>query len=141
MLDNLDNLYENIGGKIKNWAKWIFIVEAIGAVIGGIVYFVENDLDDGWIGVLIIFLGPVAAWVSSWLLYAFGELVENSGIAKEKLTLLLINSDNASQKEKRKSDSNNGSTSAPQNEAAHKFRCDGCGKMRTQTPCEHCGKN
>ena len=23
---------------------------------------------------------------------------------------------------------------------AHTWRCDDCGKMRTQTPCEHCGK-
>ena len=23
---------------------------------------------------------------------------------------------------------------------AHRWRCDGCNKMRTQTPCEHCGK-
>ncbi|MBQ7767923.1 MAG: hypothetical protein IJ403_03460 [Oscillospiraceae bacterium] len=24
--------------------------------------------------------------------------------------------------------------------ATHIWRCDGCGKMRSQTPCEHCGK-
>jgi hypothetical protein len=33
----LEKLYENIGEKIKNWAMWLFILEAISAVVGGIV--------------------------------------------------------------------------------------------------------
>ena len=69
----LDNLYENIGGKIKNWAKWIFIVEAIGAIITGIVLAIEEDI----LYIFIAIGGPIVAWVSSWILYAFGELVEN----------------------------------------------------------------
>ena len=79
----LDNLYENIGGKIKSWAKWIFIVEAIGAIITGI-YFVHRGITasfdsepDILLGFLILLLGPIVAWVSTWLLYAFGELVED----------------------------------------------------------------
>ena len=40
----LDILYGNIGGKIKKMAKWIFIVEAIGAIIAGLVLmFTEED--------------------------------------------------------------------------------------------------
>jgi len=69
----LDRLYEEIGEKIKNWAKWIFIIEAIASVVGGIALIIE---DLALIGVLVMVLGPVAAWVLSWLLYAFGELVE-----------------------------------------------------------------
>ena len=75
-----DKLYENIGAKIKNWAKWIFIIEAIGAVITGIVMMANaSDIDDIFFfaGLLTIILGPVVAWVSTWLLYAFGELVED----------------------------------------------------------------
>ena len=70
----LDKLYENIGEKIKNWAKWIFIVEAISAVIGGFV-LVGND--GVAIGLIVLLAGPVIAWISSWLLYAFGQLVED----------------------------------------------------------------
>ena len=72
----LDSLYENIGIKIKNWAKWIFIVEAIGAIITG---FVLLCLDEDFIlyGLLAMILGPFVAWVGSWILYAFGELVED----------------------------------------------------------------
>ena len=72
----LDILYENIGQKLKSWAKWIFIIEAITAIISGIVLlFVEYFF---LVGLLTIFIGPIAAWVSSWLLYAFGELVEKT---------------------------------------------------------------
>lgn len=69
----LDELYENIGEKIKSWAKWIFVVEAIGAVIGAIVLIVNDSV---LLGLLTLVLGPFAAWVGSWLLYAFGEMVE-----------------------------------------------------------------
>ena len=70
-------MYDNIGGKIKNWAIWIFIVEAISAVIGGIVLIVN---DNALLGFLTMILGPIAAWISSWLLYGFGQLVESSDI-------------------------------------------------------------
>ena len=76
-------MYSNIGGKIKSWAVWVFIVEAIGAVIGGIALIANND---GLIGVLTIVLGPIAAWVSSWLLYGFGQLIENSDIIAAEYT-------------------------------------------------------
>ena len=75
----LDNLYENIGGKIKGLAKWAFIIEAIGSIITGIV-LISADSDLGLYGLLTIFFGPVVAFVSTWILYAFGELVENTAI-------------------------------------------------------------
>ena len=68
----LDSLYENIGGKIKTLAVWTFIVEAIGAIITGIILASEEDV----LYIFIAICGPIIAWVSSWLLYAFGELVE-----------------------------------------------------------------
>lgn len=73
-------MYDNIGGKIKLLAIWIFIIEAIAAVIFGID-LVAND--DGLFGFLTIILGPIVAWVSSWLLYGFGQLVHNSDIIAE----------------------------------------------------------
>ena len=73
----LDELYTDIGGKIKNWAKWIFIVEAIGAIITGLVLLC-TDADLVVSGLLVMFLGPFVAWVSSWILYGFGELIEKT---------------------------------------------------------------
>ena len=72
----LDNLYENIGGKIKNWAKWTFIVEAVAAVIAGIAVIIDSE--DFLLAFALILLGPIVAFIGSWILYAFGELVEKT---------------------------------------------------------------
>ena len=75
-------MYDNIGGKIKGLAKAVFIVEAIAAVIAGIALLAIDD-DLILFGVLTLILGPAVAWVSSWLLYGFGELIDRvSEIAK-----------------------------------------------------------
>ena len=66
-------MYDNIGGKIKGLAKATFIVEAIAAVITGIVLWIDTgELQYA----LILFCGPIVAWVSSWLLYGFGEIID-----------------------------------------------------------------
>ena len=38
-----DKLYKNIGGKIKNCAKWILVIEAIAAIIVGIILLSEES--------------------------------------------------------------------------------------------------
>ena len=70
-------MYDNIGGKIKGLAKATFIVEAIAAVITGIA-LMATDGDLIGYGLLVMLLGPIVAWVSSWLLYAYGELVDKA---------------------------------------------------------------
>ena len=75
-------MYDNIGGKIKGLAKGTFIVETIAAIIGGIVLLVDEFIG---LGLLTLFCGPVVAWVSSWLLYGFGELICETSEAKEEL--------------------------------------------------------
>ena len=74
----IDLLYVNIGGKIKTLAKWSFIIEAIGAIIAGIVMiFTDSTLI--LYGLLTLFFGPIVAWVSTWILYGFGDLVDKAG--------------------------------------------------------------
>ena len=75
--------YDNIGGKIKGWAKWIFAIEAIAAVISGFVLMAQDE-DMILIGLLVAVFGPIVAWVSSWLLYGYGQLIENSDIIAEE---------------------------------------------------------
>ncbi len=72
--------YDNIGGKIKKWATWIFTAEAIIAILAGIILMNEHVL----IGLLVVVLGPIVAWISSWLLYGYGQLIENSDIIAEE---------------------------------------------------------
>ena len=65
--------YNDIGKKIKGLAKATFIVEAIAAVITGFGLWIETE---EWWCALILFCGPIVAWVSSWLLYGYGEFID-----------------------------------------------------------------
>ena len=66
-------MYSDIGGKIKILARMIFLIEAIASVVGGFALWVE--LEEWWC-ILILIGGPILAWVSSWLLYGFGEIID-----------------------------------------------------------------
>lgn len=131
----LDGIYDDIGEKIKSLAKWTFIVEAIGAIMAGIGMCAEDE-DLIPFGLLVMFCGPIVAWVSSWILYAFGELVEktdkNERNTKEIVDLL----------KKRPAGDGVYSSGSGGNYAGavHRWRCDGCGKMISRAPCEYCGK-
>lgn len=69
--------YDRIGQRIKTLAQITFIAEAIAAVIAGLV-IIGNDSDMTVYGLLLIVGGPFVAWVSSWLLYGFGELIDKA---------------------------------------------------------------
>ena len=79
-------MFSNIGGKIQALAKIICWIGIILSVLCGILYcFVDNKtmapMGKGLqilIGILIMGIGSVSAWVGSFLLYGFGRLVENS---------------------------------------------------------------
>lgn len=70
-------MYDNIGRKIKILAKAIFIIEAIAAAITGITLMLSDE-DSGIValGLLILLLVPFLAWVFSWVLYGFGEIID-----------------------------------------------------------------
>ena len=70
-------MYDNIGGKIKGLAKASFIVAAIAEVLTGIV-LMATDEDMILYGLLVMVVGPIIAWVSSWFLYGFGELIDKA---------------------------------------------------------------
>ena len=81
----LDKLYADIGSKVKGLAKWGFVVEAVGTAIGGIFFLIEEEFLYGF---LLLILGPLAAWAGSWILYAFGELVEKACHMDQNLAAL-----------------------------------------------------
>lgn len=68
-------MYDNIGGKIKGLAKWVCIIGSIIMAISGIVCMGQGE-DFIPVGILLLILGPVLCWISSWMLYGFGELIE-----------------------------------------------------------------
>ena len=70
-------MYKDIGNKIKTLAVGTFILEAAASVVTGIILAIEVDE----LYLLIAFIGPFLAWLASWLMYGFGQLIENSDIA------------------------------------------------------------
>lgn len=103
----MDGLYGNIGGKIKGMAKVFFIVESIITILAGVALLISaidsyNSEERFLLGFFFLALGPVIAWISSWLLYAFGELVEktraNENNTRQILSVLQSSSDTAHQK-------------------------------------------
>ena len=86
-------MFNNIGEKIKTLAIIITILGIVASVISGIAFIVSSIVDSydvsrlaaGIIlGVLTMVVGSLLSWISSFLLYGFGELIENSTIIKEK---------------------------------------------------------
>lgn len=101
-------MYKNIGKKIMSLAKflcWVGIVVSViigvlaifGTIGGGQGTMIPNLPTDGSeaitvvtsslggssvngyvAGILIIVLGSLASWIGSWMMYAFGELVQNT---------------------------------------------------------------
>ena len=82
----LDKLYANIGQKIKRWAMWSCVVEAFAAIVCGVGMMADDQLVPG---LILVLLGPLAAWVSSWILYAFGELVEKTVTNEQNTSKIL----------------------------------------------------
>ncbi len=68
-------MFNNIGGKIKTLASVITWIGIICSIVGGATMM-------GFLfplpGLLIMIVGSLASWISSFLLYAFGQLVENT---------------------------------------------------------------
>ena len=67
-------MYSNIGKNIKLFAKVVFVLGAFVAVVVGIVLLSIKNLEIP--GVIILVLGPFTAWMSTWLLYGYGELID-----------------------------------------------------------------
>jgi len=77
-------MFDNIGGKIKTLAQVEAWVGIIGSILIGLflIFINENYITTGFI---ILIIGPLGAWLSSLILYGYGELIENSSECKEYL--------------------------------------------------------
>ena len=93
-------MFENIGGKIKGLAKFIFWVISIISIIGGgVIIFTglaNSDSDSSSkiasivIGILSAVGGVLLAWIQNFLLYGFGELVDSN----QKILRIMENRNN-----------------------------------------------
>lgn len=71
----MEKLYSNVGKVLQTLAVIVAMLLAIAGIIWGIVFLANGA---GLMGVLLILVSPLAAYLSSLILYAFGELVENT---------------------------------------------------------------
>ncbi|MBR3943293.1 MAG: hypothetical protein IKJ55_08030 [Clostridia bacterium] len=70
-------MFDNIGEKIKSWAFSICVVGIIFSVVEGVLMIIDKEIA---LGVLTALVGALASWIGSFVLYGFGQLVENSDI-------------------------------------------------------------
>lgn len=135
-------MFDNIGGKIKTVATTIAWLGIIGSIIIGIVmiakaedsYYPEIGIWSGW---LVIIVGSLSSWVSSFTLYGFGQLIENTdAISSEMESIRRVTSKhitNAS--DKAQSSSNGVKSSTNSNDTISYTNLDPC--LGT---CELCDK-
>lgn len=127
-------MFDNIGGKIKTVATTIAWLGIIGSIIIGIIIIAEandsyypsaTETLSGW---LVIIVGSLSSWVSSFTLYGFGQLIENTDtICSEMESIRHITSKhitNAS--DKAQSSSNDSGSFANSNDTASSANLDPC---------------
>ena len=136
-------MYNNIGEKIKGLAEGLFVVEAIVTFVGGIVLL---SIGDGSIltGLLMLICGPLIAWISSWLLYAFGQFVDDIHAIRIRVNMPEIKAKNT-QRDISKGEPTTRAMSytavgiAPEYEG-NGYICPSCNMaMDYIAPCERCG--
>ena len=67
-------MFDNAGQKIKAAAEAFCWIGIILSIILGLMSVNKNVI----VGFIIIIIGVLSSWVGSFLLYGFGELVDNS---------------------------------------------------------------
>ena len=77
-------MFDNIGRKIKGLAKLICYAGIIVSLYFGCSMIADKRTE---YGIIVIVIGAILAWVGSFTLYGFGELVENSAIIAGKTTI------------------------------------------------------
>lgn len=84
-------MFDNIGGKIKNFAKVLTFISLILSSISIIYGFDRLYADDSSLFLVYVFIIPITSYISFMALYALGEIVE-------LLTVILIKLNNIENK-------------------------------------------
>lgn len=75
-------MFDNIGKKIKSLANVLCWVGIVAYVIAAIIMISigVDEYEDGLtiFGVILLFVGPLMSWISSFFMYGFGELIDKA---------------------------------------------------------------
>ncbi len=77
-------MFNNIGAKIKTLVTFLCWIGIIASCVGAILYWSLMEEFLGGLGILVG--GCLFFWISSFILYGYGELIENSAIIANKIT-------------------------------------------------------
>ena len=84
-------MFHNIGNKIKKLAKIVCWIGIILSIISGITLFIAaasgqaDPVTAVTTGIVTVVLGILVSWIGCFLLYGFGELVDNSTKMREMM--------------------------------------------------------
>lgn len=74
-------MFDNIGSKIKNVGQIILIAGIIASLFVGIIIMLNGNF--GIIGFAVLIVGTIASAFSGYMLYGFGEIIDNLTIIAE----------------------------------------------------------
>ena len=124
-----DGLTENLGDKIKSFAKIVFLIELIGTILSGLIsMFAVSFL----LGLGILVGGLLAAVISFWFTYAIGDIAEDTADTRHRVYELQLEIEKMKKGEEKISPAPVARTStgarATQAVAAGKWQCV-CGRV------------
>ena len=67
-------MFDNIGSKIKTVASTLTVIGIVLSIISGLIVLLDGEIS----GLFMMIFGSLLSWLGSFLLYGFGQLVENS---------------------------------------------------------------
>lgn len=131
-------MFENVGEKIKGYAKGLFIVQFVMYAIGGIVTLAVADGEPGLIiaGLVMLGLGWAIAWLNSVFIYGFGELIVKASEIERNTRSVGIHSDEKTSRTVIESENVN-KEEVPK-KIEHRWKCVDCGNLISKTPCPFC---
>lgn len=80
-------MFHDPGHKLQGVAMALFVLEMLTSVFIGLKLISINPQDAIW-GLLIIIFGIVIAWISSLVIYGFGELIVRNAQTARNTALL-----------------------------------------------------
>lgn len=83
-------MFDRIGEKIKSVAKVIFW---FGVVVGLIVAYFIGEAGHSYVAIFVFLVSFLISWLGTYLLYGFGELVDNSRKILDRLERFPIPND------------------------------------------------
>ena len=138
-------MFNNIGGKIKTLATFLTIIGIIGSGVWGLsLMLLHEDLILS--GLLIILVGSLSSWIASFLLYGFGEIIDElkelNSNSRKMCALLETKRDSIFSMKSNTVNTKDNTLKTIDDTfkmVTHAWMCTICGNMISEYPCSHCG--